>query len=180
MSINDGSVKIIAGKYRNRILKSFKGQSVRPTSGIVKKSLFEIIQPLKGKTVLDLFSGTGSLGIESLSRGASSATFVEKNRKVFKILLENIKTICAEDKIYTLNRDVSIFLKSHNKKYDIILADPPYGLFEFDELKLIISDLLNYGGIFCMENKYQKINNEDVRIKNYGKTQVVIWRKKEK
>ena len=74
-------MRIIAGKYKNRILKSFSGQSVRPTSGVVKKSLFEIIQPLKGKSILDLFSGTGSLGIESLSRGASSVTFVEKNKK---------------------------------------------------------------------------------------------------
>ena len=73
-----------------------------------------------------------------------------------------------------------MFLKSNNEKYDIILADPPYGLFEFDELKLMISDLLEYGGIFCMENKSQKIDCKDVRIKNYGKTQVVIWQKKEK
>jgi len=173
-------VKIIAGKYKNRILKSFKGQSVRPTSGVVKKSLFEIIKPLNNKNILDLFSGTGSLGIESLSRGASSATFVESNKKVFKVLLENVKTICAEDKVYILNTDVSRFLKSHNKKYDIILADPPYGLFEFDEFKLMISDLLEYGGIFCMENRHQNINCKDVRIKNYGKTQVVIWQKKEK
>ena len=72
------------------------------------------------------------------------------------------------------------FLKSHNKKYDIIFADPPYGLFEFDQFKLMISDLLEYGGIFCMENRHQKINCEDVRIENYGKTQVVIWQKKGK
>ena len=173
-------MKVIAGKYKNRILKSFKGQSVRPTSGIVKKSLFEIIKPLNSKRVLDLFSGIGSLGIESLSRGASSATFVEKNKKVFKVLSENVKTICTEDEVFLINKDVNMFLKSNNEKYDIILADPPYGLFEFDELKLMISDLLEYGGIFCMENKSQKIDCKDVRIKNYGKTQVVIWQKKEK
>ena len=170
-------MKIIAGKYKNRILKSFKVQSVRPTSGVVKKSLFEIIKPLNNKNVLDLFSGTGSLGIESLSRGASSATFVENNKKVFKILLENIKTICVEDKVYILNTDVNRFLKSHNKKYDIIFADPPYGTISFEELKLKVSKLLNYNGIFCMERRFEKTDYDDVRIKNYGKTQILIWEK---
>ena len=173
-------MRVIAGKYKNRALKSFSGQFVRPTSGIVKKSLFEIIKPLKEKRVLDLFSGIGSLGIESLSRGALSVTFVEKNKRVFKVLSDNVRTICSEDRTNIVNEDVNIFLKSHKKKYDVILADPPYGLVDFTHLKLMISDLLHYGGIFCMENKYQKVDYEDVRIKNYGKTQVIIWQKKEK
>ena len=173
-------MRIISGKYKNRILKSIPGNFVRPTSGIVRKSVFEILHPLKNKKILDLFSGTGSLGIEALSRGALSVTFVEKDKKVFKVLLNNIESICKQEHFNVINKDVFFFLKAHSKKYDIIFADPPYSLIQFDKLKLIISDFLNYGGIFCMENRYQKAEYEDAKIKNYGKTQIIIWEKKEK
>ena len=175
-------MRVVSGKYKNRILKSFPGQLVRPTSGIVRKSIFEILQPLTNKTILDLFSGIGGVGIEALSRGAYQVTFVEKNKKVSKILSDNLNAVCADDNYNIIIKDAYIFLESHTKKYDIIFADPPYGLIGFNDLKFMVSDLLNYGGIFCMETRGRdnKDKYKDVKIKNYGKTQIIIWEKKEK
>tara|TARA_B100000427_G_scaffold301100_1_gene284038 strand:- start:404 stop:925 length:522 start_codon:yes stop_codon:yes gene_type:complete len=170
-------LKIISGKYRNRNLKSLVYKGVRPTSAAVKKSLFQILEPFENKDVLDLFAGIGSLGIESISRGAASTTFVEKNRKVANVLLSNLNEICHGDNYELINRDVYSYIKICNKKYDIIFADPPYETVDFNDIKLKIIKLLNYKGIFCMERRFKKNTYEDVRIKNYGKTQFLIWQK---
>ena len=170
-------MKIISGKYKNQNLKSFPGQNVRPTSAIVKKSVFQILEPFNGKKVLDLFAGIGSLGIESLSRGALSATFIEKNKKVFDFLSHNMNKICQDDNYDIINKDVYSYIKDCPQKYDIIFADPPYETADFHELKLKIIKLLNYKGIFCMERRFKNDIYEDVRIKNYGKTQILIWEK---
>tara|TARA_A100001011_G_C14294651_1_gene837875 strand:- start:148 stop:669 length:522 start_codon:yes stop_codon:yes gene_type:complete len=172
-------LRIISGKYKNKKLISVSGSAVRPTTSLVKKSLFEIISPLSGKTVLDLFAGVGSLGIEALSRGARSATFVEKDKIIFKALSENINQNCDKSAFRAINARVEVFLNNNTDKYDIILADPPYNIISFESLKLKISEFLNKGGIFCMERKYIKDVYDNVRIKNYGKTQVLIWQKKE-
>ena len=170
-------MKIISGKYKNQSLKSLVDKSVRPTSATVRKSLFQILEPFDDKKVLDLFAGVGSLGIESISRGALEATFVEKNKKVANILLNNINRICKDDSCNVVNTTVDCYLKSCSEKYDIIFADPPYETIDFNELKLKVIKLLNYKGIFCMERRFKKDIYEDVRIKNYGKTQVLIWEK---
>ena len=124
-----------------------------------------------------LFAGVGSLGIESLSRGASSATFIEKNKKVFSVLSYNMNKICQHDNYNVINRDVDNYIRGCTQKYDIIFADPPYETIDFYELKLKIIKLLNYKGIFCMERRFKNDIYEDVRIKNYGKTQILIWQK---
>ena len=171
-------MRVLSGKYKNRKLKSLKGEAVRPTTSLVKKSLFDTIGEFKEKKVLDLFSGTGSLGIESFSRGAKEVIFVERNRKVAKILLNNLDSICSRENFTLIQKDVSYFLEKHNKMYDIVFADPPYGLIEFVDLKRKVCKLLKYGGIFCMELRNSQIDNiEDVRIKKYGNTQVLIWQK---
>ena len=87
-------ISIIAGKYKGRKLSYINNNNVRPTQAKVKKSVFDILGPLDNKNVLDLYSGVGSFGIESLSRGAKSLTCVEINPSVFRILLKNINNIC--------------------------------------------------------------------------------------
>ncbi len=108
------------------------------------------------------------------------ATFVEKNKKVAKVLFDNLNEICQNDCYEVISRDVYGYIKGCSKKYDIIFADPPYGTIDFDDLKLKIVKLLNYKGIFCMERRFEKDVYEDVRIKNYGKTQILIWQKTKK
>ena len=174
-------MRVLSGKYKNRKLKSLKGGNVRPTTSVIKKSVFDILQVFDNKKVLDLFSGIGSLGIESLSRGASKVVFVEKNRKVIKVLSENINSICELDDFLIIKQDVNMFLDSEKELYDIIFADPPYGLFSFEELQDKVCNLLKYGGIFCMEQGYDNRDYiEGVRIKKYGNSQILIWEKKEK
>jgi len=170
-------LRIISGKYKNRKLRTLSSKFVRPTSASVKKSIFQILEPFESKEVLDLFAGSGSLGIESLSRGAVKATFVEKNRNVVNILTENLNNISDKENYLVLNVSVEKFLKNCSKKYDIIFADPPYSTFSFEILRSNVSNLLNYGGTFCMERRFEEDVIEDVKIKNYGKTQFLIWKK---
>ena len=170
-------INIIAGKYKGQKLFHINNNNVRPTQAKVRKSIFDILGSLNNKTILDLYSGVGSFGIESLSRGASHLTSVESNSSVFKILLKNIKKICPEDDIKLHRSTVDRFLNINNNKFDIIFADPPYGEFDFFNLKENISKFLNLNGIFCMEMKKQEFDEHEnnIRIKHYGNTQVVFW-----
>jgi len=102
-------ISIIAGKYKGRKLSYFNNDIVRPTQAKVRKSVFDILGPLDGMKVLDLYSGIGSLGIESLSRGAIHLTAVEKDSKVFKILLNNINKVCKNDDVKLYRKDVNQF-----------------------------------------------------------------------
>ena len=171
-------ITIIAGKYKGRKLSYINNPNVRPTQAKVKKSIFDILGSLDNKRVLDLYSGVGSFGIESLSRGACHLTAIEINPSIFKILLKNINNLCKNDDVKLHRMSVDKFLNMNNKKFDIIFADPPYGDFDFFELKQIVSKFLSSNGIFCMEMKKTNfIESEDnIRIKYYGNTQVVFWK----
>ena len=92
-------IKIIAGKYKGRKLLQVPKTNVRPTQAVVRKSMFDILGNLSNLDVLDLYSGVGTLGIESISRGAKSLVSVEKERFTYKVLIENLNIICSEDTI---------------------------------------------------------------------------------
>ena len=169
-------IKIIAGKYKNRKLKIFNLKNVRPTQARVRKSMMDILQDFNNKNVLDLFAGVGTLGIESYSRGANAVTFVDNDSKVLNVLKKNLE-------IFPLNNhsiikgDAMKFLKDTTQKYDFIFADPPYGKFNFLDLIPFVKNVLNKDGIFCYECKKKKIDIDlDVKIKNFGTTQVIFWR----
>ena len=170
-------MRIISGKYKSRFLKTIPGNSVRPTSSSVRKSLFQILEPFDSKTVLDLFAGAGSLGIESLSRGAKKATFIERDKKVINCLSINLENLCNSDDYKVVNMPAEKYLGICAEKYDIIFADPPYGTISFEKLRSKVSNLLNLNGIFCMERRFEDVDFEDVKVKNYGKTQFLIWEK---
>ena len=103
-------MRIISRKYKNRKLRTLSENIVRPTSASVRKSIFQILEPFDSKVVLDLFAGIGSLGIESLSRGALEATFVEKNKKVINVLSDNLKNLCDEHSYSLMNMPVENYL----------------------------------------------------------------------
>ena len=151
-------MRIIAGKYRGKKLKEFSLSSTKPTLDRVKESLFSSIQfDIIDATVLDLFSGTGALGIESLSRGAKSVDFVDINNEAIKIIKQNLQGI--EGEFCVTKSDYITFLneaKSNNKKYDIILLDPPFATdYGVKAINFIISNnLLNNGGIIMYEKAY--------------------------
>ncbi len=122
-------MKIIAGRFRGRVLTSFQADNIRPTTGRVKESLFnKWMSYTDGARVLDLFSGTGNLGIESLSRGAKYVDFVEMNLKSIQILNKNIELLKLDPSEYKIHKsDVLSFLKKFkDASYDLILVDPPF------------------------------------------------------
>ena len=126
--------------------------------------------------VLDLYAGVGTLGIEAISRGASRVVFVENNRRVFKILQKNLKLLVEDNWDIFLTDSMQFLNRVKNQYFDIIFADPPYTEVSFYSIKNKIHNMLKPDGIFCMEMKKEPIDEENVRVKHYGSTQVVFWR----
>ena len=171
-------IKIISGKFKGRKLQDVPNLYVRPTQAVVRKSMMQILEPFEGASVLDLYAGVGTLGLEALSRGASELTSVESNRLVLQTLQKNIELICKDEDVVIKAMDVLRFFKMNLKKYDIIIADPPYTKVDYFELKELVKPFLNEGGIFCMEMKRCHIDDETARIKRYGSSQAIFWKAK--
>lgn len=148
-------MRVIAGTFRGRKLREPQGQEIRPTTDKVKESLFNIIQfDLPGSRVLDLFGGTGQLGLEALSRGAKHCTFVEQDRSAVALIRENIKLCGVQEQAKVIQGDALGFLASCREKYDIILLDPPYksGLLEQSIEGITRFDILREHGIMVGES----------------------------
>ena len=144
-------IRILAGEYKNKKLKHFNFTNVRPTQARVKKSMFDSLGNLRNKKVLDLFCGVGTLGIEALSRGATYVTFVDSNYQAINLLKENLLLLSSYETNKVIYSDVFKFLNKSNDLFDIIIADPPYDKYFFNDLFPEISRILNNDGIFCYE-----------------------------
>lgn len=176
-------MRVITGSARGRRLKTPENYDIRPTTDNVKESIFNIIQfDIEGRQVLDLFAGTGQLGIECLSRGAAGAVFVDRDREAVRIIKDNLKT-CGM-KAAVLQEDSISFL-NHCGKFDVIFIDPPYDsdLYE-SALKIInLVDILSEGGIIICEARREKQlpeMTEPYRKRkeyNYGKVKICIYTK---
>lgn len=182
-------MRIIAGEAKGRRLESVKGMGTRPTSDKVKGAMFNIIQNrIEGSLVLDLFAGTGNLGLEAISRGSRKAVFVEKDRKVISVLNKNRKALGYIDKTEVIARDVLKALTGLSKRdilFDIIFIDPPYHK-GYNELVLDAVDraeILQRDGIIIIEHDKNVLPAErvgslvrfDLRI--YGGTGISFYRK---
>ncbi|MFI3254023.1 MAG: 16S rRNA (guanine(966)-N(2))-methyltransferase RsmD [Eubacteriales bacterium] len=147
-------MRIITGTARGKRLKQPQGSNIRPTTDRVKESLFNIIQfEIPGRQVLDLFAGTGQLGLECLSRGAAGTTFVESSKEAQKLLRENIEITGFSPEV--ISRDALSFLSTCGpEKYDVILLDPPYetDLLEKSLLSIERFDILRNHGIIVSES----------------------------
>lgn len=121
-------MRIISGKYRGHQLVDFNASHIRPTTDRVKESMFNILMgTIENARILDLFSGTGNLGIEALSREASEVTFVELNRKSIEILKKNLVKLKVSETYQIINKDVLAFLRTYKgEPFDVIFADPPF------------------------------------------------------
>ena len=169
-------IRIIGGKFKGRKLLQVPKTNVRPTQAVVRKSMFDILGILEGFDILDLYSGVGTLGIESISRGANSLVSVEKDKSIYKVLNENLEMICSNNNILTYNMDVVQFLKFNDRDFDLIIADPPYREDVYDYLYNESKKILNPAGILCVEMKKNEIENKEVRIRTFGRTQLTFWR----
>lgn len=120
-------MRVITGSARGRRLKELEGMETRPTTGKVKESMFSILQfDIEGRRVLDLFAGTGQLGIEALSRGASECVFIDQRKDAVALIRENLKICGLTENAVVRQGDSMAYLKS-GEKFDIIFLDPPYG-----------------------------------------------------
>ena len=179
-------MRVITGKARGVALKTPDGLHTRPTADRVKEALFSIIQfDIPGAKVLDLFGGTGQLGIEALSRDASSAVFVDEREDACKLIKENLRRTRLEQYARVVRSDYLSFLNTCREKFDIILLDPPYAeIFLENSLKRITEiDILQSGGIIVCERPLGKELPWDFpgynRSKDYkyGKTLLTLYRK---
>ena len=184
-------MRVISGKSRGKKLVSLDGDNTRPTLDRVKESLFNIIQfEVKDAVVLDLFAGTGALGIETLSRGAKEAVFCDKVPDAIKVIKQNIINTNNLDKATIINKEYQEVLENlskQNKKFDIVFLDPPYKTnLAIESLqKIIMSDLLTEDGTIIIEtddiNKEREILKiEKVEIfdkRKYGSVWLIFIRK---
>ena len=179
-------MRVITGKARGITLKTPEGMQTRPTTDRVKEAMFSIIQfEVPGARVLDLFGGSGQLGIEALSRGAKSAVFVDATENACKLIRENLKRTKLEQEGRVVRSDYLDYLKRCRETYDIILLDPPYAeVFLENALKYIVEiDILQSGGIIVAERPLGKDLPWDfegyVRSRDYkyGNTLLTLYRK---
>ena len=146
-------MRVITGIARGRRLKTPEGMDIRPTTDNVKESVFNILQfDIEGRRVLDLFAGTGQLGIECLSRGAREAVFIDQNRDAVKIVRENLKACGFSAPV--LQQDALSYLNTCGS-FDLIFVDPPYdaGLYNPVLEKINSIDILSEGGIILCESR---------------------------
>lgn len=177
-------MKIISGKYKGRNIEGFMIDGTRPTMDRVKESLFAMIQNyINESNILDLFSGSGNLAIESLSEGAKSITLVDSNYKAIKVINNNLKNI-GIDNAKVLNMDYKKAIETLKEKFDIIFLDPPYKTNYIEEsIKLITKyDILsNEGIIVCESDSIDRIIYDDnykaIKDKKYGDKYIVILKK---
>ena len=179
-------MRVIAGTARSLPLKTIEGLETRPTTDRIKETLFNILMPyIPESKFLDLFAGSGGIGIEALSREAKSAVFVDAQNSACSLIRENLKRTKLESKARVVNSDYMAYLRGCYEKYDIILLDPPYKeLFLENALKMISEiDILQTNGIIVAERPLEKelpwqypgfSRSKDYK---YGKTLLTVFRK---
>ena len=179
-------MRVITGKAKGVSLKTPDGMATRPTTDRVKEAIFSIIQfDIPAASVLDLFGGTGQLGIEALSRDAKQAVFVDEKDNACRLIRENLRRTKLEGQGRVVRSDYAAFLRNCKEKFDIIFLDPPYAeVFLENSLKIITEiDILQSGGIIVAERPLGKelpwefdgfTRSKDYK---YGKTLITIYRK---
>lgn len=185
-------MRIIAGKYRSRLIRSPRAQGVRPTKDRIREALFNIIREyIDGRDVLDLFAGSGAFGIEAISRGANKAVFVDSQRECIKAIESNLNMLEVEkDRFGIIKMDVFKaidMLVNAGKKFDIILMDPPYykEIAKKCLIKLSERDILNPRCIIMTEHHKRDILPQEIggitsyRSVCYGDICLTFYKSKE-
>lgn len=158
-------MRIIGGKAKGRTLYFPSGSKERPTSDFLRETLFNLLGPLQNKTFLDLFAGSGSVGLEAASRGAQGVFFVEKNKHLVEVIKKNIQTCCLDINCRVIAGDIEFGLRDLFRKkceMDIIFADPPYnkGIVE-TTLKLFSKhNILRKEGIIVIQHSIKETFGE--------------------
>ncbi len=179
-------MRIITGMYRGRVLKTVKDLSVRPATGRVRQTVFDMLahrMEFDGATVLDLFAGSGSLGIECLSRGAALTTFVEDDDQAVRYIEQNVRMLGCEDRTEILAMDAMAYLRARRTAFDLVFADPPYAFAGTPT----IPDLVLEGGFLARDGYLviehastlhfqDTVSSSVVAEKRFGRTLVTFFR----
>lgn len=179
-------MRVITGTARGRKLKDLPGMDTRPTTDKVKESIFNIVQfDIEGRRVLDLFAGTGQLGIEALSRGADRCVFVDASREAVKVIRENVAQTGFENQSRVQQGDAISFLTSCREKFGLALLDPPYAadLLEKALFKMAEIDIMAENGIIVCESGADKVLPDlpepyrKGREYRYGKIKLTLYQR---
>lgn len=176
-------MRIISGKYRGTVLNGHNIVGTRPTMDRVKESLVAMVQTkLKNAVILDLFTGSGSVGLEMISNGAKCAYLVDKNPKVIEVLKKNLVKLNPDEEVNLIKKDFKDacrYFKDNNIKFDIVFLDPPYELnFINPSIQLIKEyNLLNEEGLIICESEFEKVENHGYEVykeRKYGSKKIII------
>lgn len=174
-------IRITGGEFRSRLLKTPDSKKTKPTMDKVRAAVFSILSnEVKDADVLDLFAGSGSYGLEAISRGAKSATFVDNGLVQIRTIKDNLESLKLQEEVHL--SDAFSFLKSCSKKFDIVFADPPYKEVDYNHLvdALMESNVLIEDAIIVLESEDElsfinkKINN--IKKYKYGLAKIYILR----
>ena len=183
MSEKGNDMRVISGLLKGAKLHTLSSFDIRPTTDRVKEGIFSSVQfQLQNANVLDLFAGSGQLGIEALSRGAAHCVFVDSDPKAIEVIKRNISNLKLHDKSTVILSDVFAYLKKETQKFDIIFADPPYKKKILNKtLKALEGKLSPNSVVLCEHEKdsekiYEKISNLSLyKIYKYGKIEIVKY-----
>ena len=180
-------MRIITGKAKGIVLKTPQGEATRPTAERVKEAVFSMLQfDIEDRSVLDLFAGSGQMGLEALSRGAASAVFVDKSKDAIRLIKENIEKTRLADKATVFQSDYLDFIKRNfGKSFDIIIIDPPYALKMYNPAlkSLLEAGMLKKTSLIVCESGADEIFNRDIDLQErfevakqnkYGNTFITI------
>lgn len=177
-------MRVITGSARGRKLITLDGDDVRPTTDKVKESLFNIIQfDVEGASFLDLFAGSGQIGIEAISRGARQVVFVDKSKKSIDVIRQNLKTTKFEKFAVVINSDSLSFLAGRMEKYDIAFLDPPYSKGILQSALEKLPAVMNENAIIICESPTKEELPENVgefrifKKYSYGKTALTTYKR---
>ena len=177
-------MRVITGEARGRKLVTLEGEDVRPTTDRVKEGMFNIIQfDVEGANVLDLFAGSGQLGIEALSRGAKHCTFIDSANRSIEVVKQNLKSVGFEKRASVFCGDSKMYIGLSKDKFDIAIIDPPYNKNIIDAvLPSVVEKMTDYGVIIC-ETALDEVLPQSAgefsihREYRYGKIKLTVYRK---
>jgi 16S rRNA (guanine966-N2)-methyltransferase len=174
-------MRIIAGEFKSRIIKSPRGRRTHPMSEKIRGALFNSIGNIERQTFLDAFAGSGAVAIEALSRGAIGIHAVEIDADCFEVLKANRDKITDEEYLQVHRANVKTWLKNVEIYFDIVVADPPYDKVSMDALDIVAS-YVNIGGLLIVSlppAEHMKLPNfEKLDEKRYGNAKLVFYRRK--
>lgn len=175
-------MRVVGGKYKGRVLCGFEGNEIRPTSDMVRESLFNILQYKKSESeFLDLFCGTGAMGIEAASRGAKKVVLNDLSKKSLAVAKKNLSKVGNPPEIELSNKDAALFLASTAQKFDVVYIDPPYKG-GFNEVAVAgAKNVLKEDGIIVLESEEPFCEEVEGLIKfderKYGRARLTFFKR---